>query len=153
MFLFVVSLEKSLTFKKKKKKRVVLMFFYVRTGPFSLVLRWTRAQYCTVPQSKRSSWRKYEIVLMWSFIVHLFVGGKPFKGKCCVQFERLFACRAVVKMSKADVRSDEASGHLGLKTCLNNKDSTFYNLGKSSLRFFSVSLLSTGCQNEPGPAR
>lgn len=43
--------------------------------------RETRAQYCTVPRSKRSSWRKYEIVLI---TVHLCVGGKPLKMNVAV---------------------------------------------------------------------
>ncbi len=40
--------------------------------------------------------------------VLVFVGGKPFKDECRVQFELQFACRATVKMFETGVRSNEA---------------------------------------------
>lgn len=64
-----------LTFKNKnKKKEDEEGSLYVHVSLSELAfsihilqkkLGGTRAQYCTVPQSKRSSWGKYEIVLMW----------------------------------------------------------------------------------------
>lgn len=68
----------------------MVLFLFVTIGPFFPSsrstffekLEGTRARYCTVPQSKRSSWRRYEIVLMWTPLCTLFgVDGKPLNNE------------------------------------------------------------------------